>query len=114
MSFLFVIPGRLRELAGNRGEVRVHGSAASVSDALALLWLECPGVRDRILTELGEVRPHVNIFVDGENIRHGGGLDAPVRDDAEIIIVPAVSGGEHVTAAPRAGASRRRLNLGNR
>jgi carbonic anhydrase len=35
----------------------------------------------------------VNIFVDGENIRYAGGLAAPVRDNAEIIIVPAVSGG---------------------
>ena len=70
------------------------GSAASVGDALALLWQECPGARDRVLTERGRVRPHVNIFVDGLNVRYAGGLEAPVRDNAEIIIVPAVSGGE--------------------
>ena len=45
------------------------------------------------VTERGEVRPHVNIFVDGGNIRHAGGLAAPVRDGAEIVILPAVSGG---------------------
>jgi molybdopterin converting factor small subunit len=50
-------------------------------------------VRDRVITELGEVRPHVNIFVDGESIRDTGGLAAPVRDGAEIFILPAVSGG---------------------
>lgn len=93
MSFVFVIPGPLRELAGHRGEVRVQGQAASISDALSLLWKEYPALRDRVLTELGDVRPHVNIFVDGENIRQAGGLGAPVRDGAEIIIVPAVSGG---------------------
>jgi molybdopterin converting factor small subunit len=32
--------------------------------------------------------------VDGENVRYAGGLEAPVRDNAEIIIVPAVSGGD--------------------
>jgi molybdopterin converting factor small subunit len=45
------------------------------------------------MTELGEVRPHINIFVDGQNIRDSGGLGAPVRDGAEIYILPAVSGG---------------------
>jgi len=93
MEFLFIVPGPLREFSGNRGEVRVQGEAASVSDALALLWRECPGARDRVLTERGVVRPHVNIFVDGENIRSAGGLGAAVRDHAEIVIVPAVSGG---------------------
>jgi len=93
MSLVFMIPGPLRELAGDRGEVRVEGSAGSVSEALSLLWASCPAVRDRVLTELGEVRPHINIFVDGQNIRDSGGLGAAVRDGAEIYILPAVSGG---------------------
>ena len=93
MSLVFMIPGPLRELAGNRSEVRVEGTARSVSDALALLWEHCPGVRDRVITELGEVRPHVQIFIDGESIRYCGGLRAPVRDGAEVLIVPALSGG---------------------
>jgi molybdopterin converting factor small subunit len=46
-----------------------------------------------VLTELGEVRPHVNIFVDDRNIRDSGGLGAPVHDGAEIYILPAISGG---------------------
>lgn len=93
MPYTFVIPGPLRELAGNRGEVQVTGRAASVSEALTLLWGECPGVRDRVLTELGEVRQHINIFVDGESIRDLGGLGAPVGAGAEICILPALSGG---------------------
>ncbi len=92
MSFVFVIPGPLRELVGNRGEVRADGAARSVSEALSLLWARCPAVRDRVMTELGEVRPHVNIFVDGESIRDAG-LGGPVRDGAEILILPALSGG---------------------
>ncbi|HVS31475.1 MAG TPA: ubiquitin-like small modifier protein 1 [Thermoanaerobaculia bacterium] len=92
-ALLFVIPGPLRELAGNRGEVRVKGPAGSVSDALALLWSESPAIRDRVITERGEIRPHVNIFVDGESIRFARGLDTPVRDGAEIVILPALSGG---------------------
>ena len=93
MAFLFVIPGPLRELARNRSEVRIDGSAASVSDALSLLWRDYPGIRDRVITERGELRPHVNIFVDGESVRYAGGLGTRVKDGAEIIILPAVSGG---------------------
>ncbi len=99
MSLLFMIPGPLRELTGDRAEITVEGTegtegaARSVSEALSLLWAACPAVRDRVLTERGEVRPHINIFVDGQNIRDTGGLAAPVRDGAEIYILPAVSGG---------------------
>jgi molybdopterin converting factor small subunit len=93
MSLTFVIPGPLRELAVNRGEVRIDAAAGSVSGALSLLWAQCPALRDRVVTELGELRPHINIFVDGESIRYSGGFDSPVRDGAEIFILPALSGG---------------------
>ena len=93
MPVVFVIPGALRELAGQRAEVRIAAPAGPLSGALARLWTDCPGLRDRVLTELGGVRPHVNIFVDGENIRDAAGLETPVRPDSEVFIVPAVSGG---------------------
>ena len=94
MALTFVMPGALREFSGGRGEVRLSGAARTAAEALALLWAECPGARDRVMNERGEVRTHINIFIDGENIRHAGGLAAPVGDGAEIIILPAVSGGQ--------------------
>lgn len=93
MSFTFIIPGALRELTGDRSAVRVDGSASSVAGALDLLWSTCPAIRDRILTEQGEVRRHVNVFVNGANIRDSGGLPAPISDGAEVMIIAAVSGG---------------------
>ena len=93
MPLTFVISGPLRELAGNRGEVRVEGRAQSLGDALSLLWREYPAFRDRVVTERGDVRQHVNIFVDGESIRYSGGFATPVHDGAEIVILPALSGG---------------------
>jgi molybdopterin converting factor small subunit len=93
MALTFVISGPLRELAGNRGELRVDGSAASLGDALSLLWRECPSFRDRVLTERGEVREHLNIFVDGESVRYSGGFATPVGENSEIVILPALSGG---------------------
>jgi sulfur-carrier protein len=96
----FVIPGQLRELTGGRSEVRVQGDAGSLHEALSLLWKACPAVRDRVITERGDVRTHINVFVDGENIRYTGGMNAPVRDGSEILILPAVSGGEGYSAVP--------------
>ena len=37
MSFVFTIPGPLRELANDRSEIRINGTAQSVDDALSLL-----------------------------------------------------------------------------
>jgi molybdopterin converting factor small subunit len=93
MALTFVVSGPLRELAGNRGEIPLDGSAAKLQDALSLLWSSCPALRDRVVTELGDVREHVNIFVDGESIRYTGGFDTPVRERSEIVILPALSGG---------------------
>ena len=88
MAVTFVIPGALRELAGNRARGARRGSGGPlVGGAVAASGPSVPGIRDRVMTERGDVRPHVNIFVDGENIRYVGGLDAPVRDGAEIFIV---------------------------
>jgi molybdopterin synthase sulfur carrier subunit len=90
---VFVISGALRQFGGGRGDVRIDGAAGPLAVALATLWRECPAMRDRVLTERGQVRPHINIFVDGEDIRYSGGLDTAVADGAEVFLVPAVSGG---------------------
>ena len=71
----------------------IDGSPATVAEALAALWKEYPGLRDRIVDEQGAVRQHINIFVGDEAIRFVDGLATKVPVDAEILIVPAVSGG---------------------
>jgi MoaD family protein len=96
MALRFAIPSALREFTGGRYEVTVDAAARTVGDALTLLWRDYPGLRDRVVTERGDVRPHVNIFVDGANSRLNGGLDMAIADDVEIIILPAVSGGADV------------------
>jgi len=49
--------------------VELNVSGSTVAEALETLWQKCPRLRDRILTEQGEVRQHVNIFLGEENIR---------------------------------------------
>ena len=93
MRVTFVLPGPLQPLAGGRAEVRVEAAAASLADALSALWAAHPALRDRVLTEDGRVRPHVNLFVGRQSVRFTGGLRTAVHDGAEVVILPAVSGG---------------------
>ncbi len=84
------IPAQLRTLTGNESEAEVEGS--SVGEALDALYARYEGLRDRI-TENGELRRFVNVYVGGEDIRFGAGLDTPVGNGDEITILPAVAGG---------------------
>ena len=93
MAVCFLIPGPLREFTAGKNRVESDASPATVGEALEALWALHPGVRDRVLTERGEVRQHVNVFVGKESIRFTGGLATPVPEGAEVWIVPAVSGG---------------------
>jgi sulfur-carrier protein len=89
----FQISGYLIEFTGGRAEIKVDGPAANVGEALQGLWVRHVGLRDRVLTERGEVRPHVNLFVDGQVTRRDQALQTAINDDSEICIMPAVSGG---------------------
>jgi MoaD family protein len=90
MGVTIKIPAQLRTLTGNEAETEVEGS--SVGEALDALYERYDGLRDRI-TEDGELRRFVNVYVSGEDIRFGDGLDTPVDDGDEITILPAVAGG---------------------
>lgn len=93
MAIVFHIPGGLREFTAGRSRIEVEPSPATLADALSALCGVYPGVRDRILTEQGQLREHINIFIGDENVRYTGGLASAVPAGAEISILPAVSGG---------------------
>lgn len=89
----FQIAGYLTEFTAGAAEIKINGSPARVGDALNDLWERHAGLKDRVLTEQGEVRQHVNIFVNSSIVRRDQVLDEPLKDTAEICIMPAVSGG---------------------
>ena len=95
MSARVVLPGALRPLAGDRSALDVDGPGElrTVRDVFAEVRAVHPAVWDRVFTEQGELRPHVNVFVGRDDIRWSGGLDTPVPSGSEITILPAVSGG---------------------
>src|SRR6266853_5944306 len=96
MPVTFHIPGALREFTAGHGRVEIEHSPKTLAEALSALWTMYPGVRDRIATEQGQVREHINIFIGDENIRYTGGLASSISAGSEISIVPAVSGGRAV------------------
>jgi serine/threonine protein kinase/molybdopterin converting factor small subunit len=94
MQVSFKIPGPLREFAEHQSTVCVEVEAgANLLQALQALFVACPGLRDRVLTEAGETRQHVNVFLANENVRYTGGLATTIPPGAEVSIVPAISGG---------------------
>ena len=93
MPVTFHIPGPLREFTAGRTTVAIEQSPATLAEALSALWKLHPGLRDRIVTEQGQMREHVNIFIGDEDVRYTGGLTSRISAASDISIVPAISGG---------------------
>ena len=85
------IPPPLRTATGGESTVTVDGT--TVAEVVAALAATHPAIGERILDDDGRLRRFVNVFVDEEDIRFNGGMDAPVPDGATVSIVPAVAGG---------------------
>jgi molybdopterin synthase sulfur carrier subunit len=93
MTVRFWIPGPLRSMTGGRSHVDVETSGGTLRDALEALFAAHPAIRDRILTERGEIRQHVNVFVGKSEARSTDGLATSLADGMTISILPAISGG---------------------
>ena len=92
MSVTVHLSGHLKPFSGGELEIELPGDFATVGDALDSLWLRHLRLRDRVLTEQGEIRQHVNIFSGGDDVKRKIGLETPVTS-GEIHIFNAVSGG---------------------
>ena len=90
-----ILPGVLRELVDGLGElvVPVGDDATVLRTVLDAAVVTRPQLGARIRDETGALRRHVNVFVDGQDVRRVGGLDAVVGPDAVIHILPSVAGG---------------------
>jgi adenylyltransferase/sulfurtransferase len=93
MAITVLIPSYLRPFTDGRSAVPLPAQSRTLAEALGELWELHLSLRDRVLTEQGEVRRHVNIFVGERHMRDTGGFATPVSDGCEIMIVPNVAGG---------------------
>ena len=91
MPAILNVPSQLRPFVdGNRALELPDGT---LDGALNNLDTQFPGLRDRLIDEFGEVRPFINIFVNGDDIIYLQGLLTPMRDGIEVDIVPSIAGG---------------------
>ena len=85
------IPTILRTHTG--GEKSVEAKGATVAEVIDDLDAQHSGLRDRLITN-GNLHRFVNVYVDDEDVRFAGGLEAPVRESSTVTILPAVAGGK--------------------
>jgi molybdopterin synthase sulfur carrier subunit len=90
MAVTVKIPTQLRATTGGQGEVEVEGS--TVGEVLDAVFALHDGLRDRI-TQDGDLRRFVNVYVSGEDIRFQDGLETSISEGDEVTILPAVAGG---------------------
>lgn len=90
----FNVTGFLTDFTNGEHQIVVDSAASTVGEALEGLWRKHLGLRDRVLNEQGTLRPHVNIFLNEDNVRRKQLLETAIPDNCEITILPAVSGGD--------------------
>jgi molybdopterin converting factor small subunit len=88
------IPTILRTYTG--GEKAVTGDGASLSALIDDLEANHPGIKERLVDTNGDsadLRRFVNVYVNDEDVRFIGGLEAELSDGDQVVVLPAVAGG---------------------
>jgi MoaD family protein len=90
MSIEVRIPTILRPYTQDQKSVEAEGS--TLSAVISNLDAKYTGLGERLL-ENGALRRFINIYINDEDVRFLGGLDAPIKDGDSITVLPAVAGG---------------------
>ena len=85
------IPTILRKYSDGAKSVEAEG--ATVRDLIADLDARYPGLGGQLLTEEGKLHRFVNVYVNDEDVRFLGTLDAKLQTGDVVAILPAVAGG---------------------
>lgn len=94
MAINIHLPAALAAYSGGRREVQITAAEpTTVAGLLDRLADELPALERRIRDERGTVRRHVNVYVDGEDIRGLSGVETAVPEQADITVMAAISGG---------------------
>jgi sulfur-carrier protein len=74
------------------GAKAVDGSGETLQALIDDLEGNHPGIKDR-LVDSGDLRRFVNVYINDEDVRFMGGLDAELSDGDQVVVLPAVAGG---------------------
>jgi MoaD family protein len=75
------------------GSKSVEGSGDTIADLLTDLDGRYPGIKARLITDSGALHRFVNVYVNDEDVRFSGSLQAKLADGDNVTILPAVAGG---------------------
>lgn len=94
MTIDVVIPAVLAPLADGRTTVQHQASQAiTLAELFDTLGTHWPVLNRRIRNETGALRRHVNVFVEGRNVRDLSGMDTLVRPGQEVLVIQSIAGG---------------------
>ncbi|MCS5881318.1 MoaD/ThiS family protein [Klebsiella variicola subsp. variicola] len=65
----------------------------TVGQLVAALAARYPDIQPHLYDDAGALRSFINLYVGEHNIKTTGGLETPVSDGAEVLLVPAIAGG---------------------
>jgi molybdopterin synthase sulfur carrier subunit len=85
------IPTVLRSVMGGDASVSVEG--ATIGEVLDRLTARHPDVKSQLLNDDGTLHRFLNVYVNDDDVRYLGGVNAPVENGDEITLLPAVAGG---------------------
>ena len=75
------------------GEKAVSADGASLSALIDDLEGNHPGLKERLIDN-GDLRRFVNVYINDEDVRFIGGLEAELSDGDQVVVLPAVAGGQ--------------------
>jgi sulfur-carrier protein len=85
------IPTIMRPSTGGQAKVQLTGD--TVGQIITQLTEQFPGIAGQIVTDDGQLHRFVNVYLNDDDVRYIGKLDAAVKDGDTISILPAVAGG---------------------
>lgn len=91
MSIDVRLPNIFRTAAG--GQATVVAEGATVGEVFDDLVRQHPGLKAQLLTDEGDLHRHLNVFLNDDDIRYLGRLDAKVGEGDTLTLMPAVAGG---------------------
>jgi molybdopterin converting factor small subunit len=78
------------------GAKSVEGDGDTLSELIDHLEGSHPGIKERLVEDKSgaiDLRRFVNVYINDEDVRFIGGLEAPLGDGDQVVVLPAVAGG---------------------
>lgn len=93
MSVTVRVPTILRAYIQDQASVEINPEENTLRSVFAALEAQAPGILQRVVSDSGELRRFVNVYVNDDDVRFLEGLNTPTPDGCSVSIIPAVAGG---------------------